>query len=211
MRYLRVVLATLLAALLVSTQTAWGQAGEDTIDVTFRLTLHGDVPATDTFYLTAFTCTPGHVCTGSAATVVFCGTGKDPYFPTPGPCEGGGHTYAETFPVPSGDSLSYSLRRRQVGKEHEQGLSRGNLIVNRAHTISASYRYPESKDRQGRRATPEQMPRVGGGGTANQRLPLETIAWVITLTAAGGLSVVTAHRKALARRRIIPVRERCHE
>ncbi len=211
MRYLRVVLVTLLAALLVSTQIGWAQEGEDTIDVTFQLTLHGDVPATDTFYLAADTCPPGGVCSGEVGVAVFCGTGKDPYYPTPGPCEGGGHTYSETFPVPRGERLSYSLIRQQTNKEGIQVVSEGALIVRRSTTISASYRYPESKDRQGGRATPEQMPRVGGGGTANQRLPLETIAWVTTLTVAGGLSAMTAHRKVLARRRIIPVRERFHE
>lgn len=88
----RVMLALVLAAAAPANVAA--DEDEDTVEVTFRLMLHGDVPATDTFYMTASFCTPGRACAGTAATAVFCGTGEDPYFDTPGPCKGNGVVYS---------------------------------------------------------------------------------------------------------------------
>ena len=91
MKSLWFVVTTLLLAVL-TTESASATRDVDSVEVRFQLTLHGDVPRSDTFYLTFTACRPGDPCTGEIGIAVFCGTGQDPHFATPGPCKGGGTT-----------------------------------------------------------------------------------------------------------------------
>jgi hypothetical protein len=134
-----------------------------TVDVTFRLTLYGVVPATDTFELGFAWCTPGRPCEGWAGIAIFCGKGSIPTIPTPGPCKGNGTVYVETIAVPLGDRLDFSILRRLEEMEAIDTLRSGQAIVNRDTTISVSYRYPEKAPVK---EMPAEWPASGAGGLA---------------------------------------------
>ncbi len=149
-----VLFRVFLVLVLLAASPAAISADETTVDMTFRLTLHGDVPTTDTFSVSWSVCTPGRACAGTVAIAVICGTGEDPIVPTPGRCKGEGTVYSETFTGQRGERAHYALVREQADQEGIDVLLRGERILTRDTTISASYRYPANGDQQGGHCKP---------------------------------------------------------
>ncbi|MDP9352615.1 MAG: hypothetical protein M3P51_13900 [Chloroflexota bacterium] len=178
---MRSILTLLLVGALLFPLAAQAQE-EQTRDVTvtFKLTLHGEVPESDAFELggSVYVCTEnGILCGGEAAyssLTPVCGPRRA--FESPPqkiePCKGGGTVYTlpETFiPFePSDDLVSnrlgYAFARRYPlpnGRYEEQVFHRGEERLERADTIAAEYTYDEVKSGQ---EMPDSMPRTGGGG-----------------------------------------------
>ncbi len=141
--------------------TSQNQSGDDqqgSIKLTFRLTIYGDVPEGDRFWIYwdysephgGSSPIPIRVCGGEAALLSE---------PTPPKCEGNGRVYEVTrTPVNDMGGIRYSFARIPAGERDVQIFARGVVAPDGDKLVTAWFRYGES-------SVPSAMPATGSGGS----------------------------------------------
>ncbi len=111
--------------------------GSGTVPIVFQLTIHGQVPDGEAFYL--FTSLNGEAPAGFFCTTMPSGIGPR--------CEDG-HTYTATIPVSTSDpfSYSYSVAPQSGPIEHFETHTK---VFTPGEIVTASYTVPSSDDPQG--------------------------------------------------------------
>ncbi len=154
------------------------QQGE-MVTKTFKLTLRGDVPEGEAFYVVygdpLVADAPGEV-------LVFCGvvddseSGRD--------CVGGGMVYTASAEVEEGSEI-YVLYQRE-GSNQEPFVSTIE-VVNSDMTNSGWYAFSGDMDNDHQGGVPDQLPGTGLGGMAGVAgLPIGNVAAVLSLLVVGG-------------------------
>lgn len=211
----------LMFALLVAVPTgAYAQADngqDDSVTVTFQLTLYGDVPATQFFWAEY-----GPLQSVEFIDLVeFCGFDNlaatsmnviddDARLP----CKGNGTVYTKTRTLPSRIRLSFAFIRQDTGSSGLSRYFRGSQPLDDDIMIRARYTYGGAGmggDRHGgdvvvthahqdhHNQLPTGMPHSGGGGMAGGELPLGSFAAAASLLLARAYALLRRRQPQLAR------------
>lgn len=136
-----ITLMAILAAALVAAVPALAQEspsrGSGTVPIVFQLTIHGQVPDGENFYL--FTNLNGEAPAGFFCTTMSSGVGPR--------CEDGG-TYTATIPVSTSDpfSYSYAVAPQSGSIEHFEAHTK---VFTPGEIVTASYTVPSNDGPQG--------------------------------------------------------------
>lgn len=134
MRVMIRALIALIFVLLPIHQIAAQGSEQDRVEVVFRLTLYGRVPAGEQFRLGV--AEPGHL-----GDTVLCG---DPDFPSDPRCTGERNMYTTGYASQRGDSsFSYSYSRIGVGAAQPEYFAGRQQAFSEYTTVSAYYEYDE--------------------------------------------------------------------
>lgn len=193
---MKTVFGAAIALLMALTLAGSVSAREDeTVTKTFKLTLHGDVPADQAFSV-------GFNLTGADHTVLlpFCGRGTDTV------CEGGGTVYTKTAEVQVGRSIDVRFVRADTDVEEAETFLSYTETLDSDRTNTAYYNYGGAGggDQQGgdiqddgqsgtgtgdgQEGMPSGLPSTGAGGLAGGGLPIGGAA-VPPLLAAGAFAL----------------------
>jgi len=147
------------------------QEEDETVRLTVRLFLSGDVPEGEVFRV-AWGDVSGP--TGGSGPVPFylCGgpmgvlQGDGPEIP----CVGRAEPYVDVAErLPKGRTLGYRFQR-SVGEEgNAEVLAQGTVTLDRDTTLTANYAFPNGGD--GRTEDEQEMPDTGAGGITSGHLP----------------------------------------
>lgn len=173
---------------------------DDTVTVTFGLTLYGDAPEGDAFYVSY-----NQSNWVEGRDIILCGT-VEAMGPGPsgrGPeCDGEGTTYTDIDVLDDGAELNFFwVRRRALGEL--EIVHRGTTTLGTDTTYRAFYDYrtgqgglgkgpqdqPAGQANDDQQEVPD-MPDTGLGGMAGTGLPLGSLATVVSVLIAGGYALL---------------------